>query len=308
MPLEIVQSDIVSTPADAIVYAETKLPFTLFNFNPLLLHPTGKELIKSREKLGQVANGDAKIVPASMLDAKYIIHTSAPAWHGGLYHELKHLYSCYTKVFELALEHQCNSIIMPIIASDGLGYPKQLSQKTAFECIRNFISEHDLTVYLAIPKRFGIQLPGNQYSAVDKFLDKNYVEKKEFEASAISDLTCNKTFTDFSEFLYKWMDKKGMNESELCLKGNLSKEQFLESIHDPTCKLQKRTVAALGISLELTLDEMKDLMQCAGYEMTPHSKFDLIIEYCLSNNIYDVLAVNMILFRFDQELLGGSNF
>ena len=308
MPLEIVQTDIISTPADAIVYAETKLPFTLFNFNPLLLHPTGKELIKSREKIGQVANGDAKIVPASMLDANYIIHTSAPAWHGGLYHELEQLYSCYNKVFDLALEHQCKSIIMPIIASDGLGYPKQLSQKTAFECIRNFISEHDLTVYLAIPKRFGIQLPGNQYSTVDKFLDKNYVERKDTEIFDCSNTSYAESPEKFSKTLHNWMTKKEMSETKLCCKANLSAEHLSKVLNNATCISKKRTVVALGIALELTPDEMKDFIKCAGYEMTPHSKFDLIIEYCLSNNIYDVLAVNMILFRFDQELLGSSDF
>jgi len=307
MPLKIVQTDIVSTPADAIVYAETKLPFTLFNFNPLLLHPTGKELIKSREKLGQVSNGDAKIVPASMLDAKYIIHTSAPAWHGGLYHELEQLYSCYNKVFDLALEHQCKSIIIPIIASDGLGYPKQLSQKTAFECIRKFIFEHDITIYLAIPKRFSLQLPGNQYSAVDKFLNRYYIEKKEAETSDILSIPCGKAIEEFSEVLSNWMKKKETNLATICHKANLSTEHLSEMLSNTSYVPEKRTVAALGIALELTLDEMKNFMKCIGYEMTPHSKFDLIIEYCLSNHIFDILAVNMILFRFDQELLGSSD-
>ena len=131
MPFHIIKSDIVSMDTDAIVYAETPQPFSLFNFNPLMIHKTGKEILNTRDKLKPIIIGQAKIAPASLLDCKYIIHTSAPAWHGGGYHELSQLITCYERVFELAVAHDCKSIAMPIIASDKLGYPKALSQKTA---------------------------------------------------------------------------------------------------------------------------------------------------------------------------------
>lgn len=32
--------------------------------------------------------------------------------------------------------------------------------------------------------------------------------------------------------------------------------------------------------------------------------FDVIVEYCLLSNIHDINQVNMVLYEFDQQLLG----
>lgn len=258
MPFKIVKNDIASMTADAIVYANTPQPFMLFNFNPLLYDKKGKELVKSRDKLGSLIIGEAKIVPIDTLDAKYIIHTSAPIWHGGKYSELMLLRSCYEKVFQLAVESQCKSIALPIIGADNLGYPKKLTQQTAFECIRDFLLTHDLDVSLVVPGKASILLPGNQYSQVNSYINKNFV------------------------------------------KGNENAELDNKEIADNPSKIN---IISLGISRKLSLAEMKDFVESSGHSMTHSSKFDLIIEYCILNNIYDVWEINMILFRFEQELL-----
>ena len=54
----------------------------------------------------------------------------------------------------------------------------------------------------------------------------------------------------------------------------------------------------------MTQEELKEFLAIAGYTLTKNSKFDLIIEYCISQNMYNLFDVNQILFRFEQELLG----
>ena len=49
------------------------------------------------------------------------------------------------------------------------------------------------------------------------------------------------------------------------------------------------------------------LLMKAGFALSHSSRFDLIVEYCIVNKIYDVDVVNQTLFNFDQPLLGGLN-
>ena len=52
------------------------------------------------------------------------------------------------------------------------------------------------------------------------------------------------------------------------------------------------------------MDETDDFIGKAGYKLTHSSRFDIIIEYCIENKIYDVLEVNDILYDFGENLIG----
>lgn len=307
MPLHIIKSDLVSMATDAIVYDETPQPFSLFNFNPLMIHKTGKEILNTREALKPIIIGQAKIAPASLLDCKYIIHTSAPAWHGGGYHELSQLITCYERVFELAIEHGCKTIAMSIIATDKLGYPKALSQKTAMECISEFLQLHnDVEVTLVLPGKTGIMLPGNQFANVNMYLNKNYA-KTELEETDPSDLVREVTLEEinaFSKKLNEYIASCGISEDDLCFKSNITPSQLSDILQEKAHALSKNRILALAMALELSLNEVRELLAVFGYTLTRNRKLDLIIEYCISQNMYNLFDINQILFRFEQELLG----
>jgi hypothetical protein len=67
----------------------------------------------------------------------------------------------------------------------------------------------------------------------------------------------------------------------------------------------KRTAIALAISLELTLDETDDLLEKAGFALSPSQKFDVIVEFFIANGKYDIYEINEVLFKHDQPLLGA---
>lgn len=109
----------------------------------------------------------------------------------------------------------------------------------------------------------------------------------------------------FSEMLFRKIEEKGLTDAQCYKRANVDRKLF-SKIRNPKYKPGKTTVVALAIALELPLEETRDLVSKAGYSMTHNNKFDLIIEYCITRKLFDVLQINEILFSFDQSLLGSA--
>ena len=67
----------------------------------------------------------------------------------------------------------------------------------------------------------------------------------------------------------------------------------------------KNTMLALCLGLQLSMPEAVDFLALGGFSFSNTSKFDLIMEYMLTNEIYDVRFVNEMLEKYDQPLLGA---
>ena len=108
----------------------------------------------------------------------------------------------------------------------------------------------------------------------------------------------------FSQRLLRMITERGMTDSEAYTKAYVDRRHFSKIRNDEFYSPNKKTVLAFAIALELTLDEAKDLLACAGFALSRSSKVDIIVAYFLQNKIYDMFEINEILDAYGQPIFG----
>ena len=110
----------------------------------------------------------------------------------------------------------------------------------------------------------------------------------------------------FTQRLRELILEKGLKNSAVYKRANISKQLFSKIINDPDARPTKPTAIALALALELDLEGTRDLIGRAGYALTNSSTFDLIIRYFIERKQYNVVEINIALYEFDQSLLGAG--
>ena len=331
MPFEIVRNDITKMKVDAIVNAANKSLLGGGCVDGCIHRAAGPELLAECKLLNGCEIGSAKITKGYQLPCLYIIHAVGPRWIDGNHHEKELLESCYTTSLHLAKEYGCKSIAFPLISSGIYGYPKVQALRVAVEQIRKFLLDNEMMVYLAIFDRKSYEIGDKLYSDITSYINDQYVDEHSDSLSLQKtrfvgfDNTClregsaplssaeQKSIMDwlsdidesFSEMLLRKIDESGMSDAECYKKANIDRKLFSKIRSDKLYKPSKPTVIAFALALELSIEEMQDMLAKAGFALSHSSKFDLIIEYFVKQGNYNVHEINAVLFAFDQSLIGG---
>lgn len=107
----------------------------------------------------------------------------------------------------------------------------------------------------------------------------------------------------FSTTLLALIDARGLDDVQVYKRANMSRQLFSKIRSDANYRPTKRTVLALAIALELSLDETADLLRRAGFALSASNKADVIVQYFIGRGGCDIYDVNEALYAFDQPLL-----
>ncbi len=108
----------------------------------------------------------------------------------------------------------------------------------------------------------------------------------------------------FSTTLLRMIDERGLKDSEVYRRANMSRQHFSKIRSNPRYKPKKQTVLALAVALELSLDDTRMLLERAGFALTHAEERDVIVEFFIEQGTYDIYEINLALYAFDQPLLG----
>ena len=336
MPLHIIRQDITKIECDAIVNAANNTLLGGGGVDGAIHKAAGGKLLEECKMLGGCDTGDAKITKGYNLPCKHVIHTVGPIWRGGQNGEKALLESCYKKSLTLAEENGCESVAFPLISSGVYGYPKDKALSVAVETISEFLFDNEMTVYIVVFDKASYQISEELFDDVAEYIDDNYVDEngdgriysrrrrifssecdfdvgsvcfeEKLEAPRKLDLSLIDMLANiddnFAVTLLKLIDLKGITDVECYKKANVSKQTWYKIMNEKDYKPSKNTVISFAIALELSLEETKHLLSTVGFTLSKSNKFDIIIEYFLLNEEYNIFTINETLFKFDQVCLG----
>ncbi|MDF2906053.1 MAG: hypothetical protein K0R34_1374 [Herbinix sp.] len=336
MPFQIVHNDITKMNTDAIVNAaNTNLKQGGGVCGAIFQAAGVTALQKECDTIGSCAVGHAVITKGYRLPSRYIIHAVGPIWKGGEQGEARLLEMAYRESLELAREYQLRSISFPLISSGIYDYPKEEALQIAISVVNEFLLYHDMDIYLVVYDRKEISLSEKLFAEIDHYIDTFYEDSELFrtrdrmnflEADRIpveireECLSCHQSMCEpssrsledvvnqmeetFSEMVLRLITEKGKSDVEVYKNANMDRKLFSKIRSNKVYNPKKSTAMALAISLELSLDESKDLLMKAGFTFSMCNRFDIIIQYFIEHQNYDMFLINEALFAYDQPLLG----
>lgn len=346
MPLVLIRDDISRVDADAVVNAANEHLSAGGGVCGAIFDAAGAcELESACRRLGGCPTGAAVVTPGFGLKARWIIHAVGPIWRGGACGEDDLLRSAYRSALERARELGVSSVALPLISAGIFGFPAARALEIATSEISAFLDgAQDVEVRLVVFDRAAFAASLADYGEVAAYVDEEYVralpardglgdlrssmpvsdgaadlaldgalpEDARFgrEGSAVDERELEKLLVhldaSFSQAVLLLIDERGMTDAQVYKRANLSRQLFSKLRRDDGYRPAKPTAVALAIALELDIDQTRELLQRAGYALSPSSAFDVIVRYYIERGVYDIMAINQMLFAFDQPLLGTS--
>ncbi len=107
----------------------------------------------------------------------------------------------------------------------------------------------------------------------------------------------------FSQYLLQLIDETGLKDSEIYNRVNMDRRLFSKIRSNKNYQPSKYTVFALIIALRLNYTKANKLLNKAGFNFSKNHLADIIIMFCIENNVFDIFIVNDLLVSHEQKAL-----
>ena len=152
----------------------------------------------------------------------------------------------------------------------------------------------DLEEYIKLHLHVPVLYEANYYSA-----------KESFELIDMEKFIEEKRKPTLQELLFRYIDERGEKDADVYKRAGIDRRHFSKIRSKSDYKPRKNTVISLSLALELTTDQAEELLSTAGFSLSESDTFDLVIQYCLDNKIFNIHDVNQALTYFSLKPLGG---
>lgn len=109
-------------------------------------------------------------------------------------------------------------------------------------------------------------------------------------------------YNDFQTLLFKLIDEKGLKDSDVYNKVHIDRRLFSKIRSDKNYHPSKDTVILLSIALELSEEQLDELLESASYSLPKNNNYDLIIRFCFINKIFKLTDINELLLEYNCKV------
>ena len=227
----------------------------------------------------------------------------------------------YISALNAAKDMDLQTLFIPLLKRSNEKNIPEVYQ-IAHSTIMEFLRENDIDVELYVDD-YRELVSTNGLNEIEKYIRENWKEppkpqirfskqktysSPEEKQRAMEEIEerIRKTKESFSDYLTKLIDSRNLSNPEVYSRANISRQQFSRIISKEGYAPEKKTIYAFAIALELSEKETETLLKKAGHAFSETNKTDVIVQYFLEKQKYDMFEVNNVLLYYGESLLGSG--
>ena len=141
----------------------------------------------------------------------------------------------------------------------------------------------------------------NIKALIDDYIKDN-IEIEVLCSRSYSNIDFDDMSLSFNQLLFKYIDDKHLNEVDIYKKAYIDRKLFSKIRSNINYRPKKKTVVQLIFGLKLNIVEANELLNSAGYYLSHSLKADLIVEWFIINNNYDLDLLFDCLYEYNEKI------